>query len=355
MTKALVSYSSFSSQPDDAFVISWLAHINDTGYPETFPNVSTTHPPKDGKVVLLSGEIRVPILRREGQEWVPCPICSPNSPQFKVGRMAYFPEELAVRFIGHNCAAKHFGERYAEAEERFKVEARCRQLVAAWARLLDRRELLLHFIASAKPVADALHFVREQLDTQAPGFSGFLYVDLAKRQGELIVRRDTGLRDQKGQLIIDDVLLGRVDGYVLLKKTFGPHNVLREAKSFIDGMDAPLPKWEPGSEDDDAAFQILARGGQALKMMASLREVASTIATAQSFLRTYNLSLLDRWFKAGASPFQSLVLTREGNQLLLRAESFEGAHYANVLLPEAALEGIETPEGVFDPLTSEKI
>ncbi|WP_050596540.1 hypothetical protein [Mesorhizobium ciceri] len=355
MTKALVSFPAFPIQPDDVFVSTWLGHINETGYPETFPNVSTTHPPKDGKVVLLSGEIKVPILRREGQEWVPCPICSPTSPQFKVGRMAYFPEELAVRFIGHNCASKHFGELYAEAEERFKVEARCRQLVAVWAGLVDRRELLLHFIESAMPVAAALHFVREQIDTQAPGFSGFLYVDLAKRQGDLIVRRDTGLRDQKGQLIIDDIVLGRVDGYLFLKKTFAPQNVLREAKSFISSMEVPLPNWEPGSDDEDAAIEILARGGQALKMMSSLRDVASTIATAQSFLRTYNLNLLDRWFQEGASPFQSLVIKREGNQLLLRAESFEGSHFANALFPEATLASIETPIGVFDPLTSEMI
>ena len=71
--------------------------------------------------------------------------------------MAYFPEEQAVRFIGQNCAAKHFGELYAEADERFKVEARCRQLVANWAALLERREGLHSFIDEAMPVADGLH------------------------------------------------------------------------------------------------------------------------------------------------------------------------------------------------------
>lgn len=353
----LACYPAFATQPDDAFVSTWLGHINETGYPETFPNVSTTHPPKDGKVVLLSGEIQVPILRREGQEWVPCPICSPTSPQFKVGRMAYFPEEFAVRFIGHKCAARHFGEKYAEAEERFKVEARCRQLVAAWAALLDRRELLVSFIDGALPVADALHFVRDQIDTQAPGFSDALYVDLAKRDGDLIVKRDSGIRDAQGRAVSEDIVLGHVNGYSFFKKSFGPQNVLREAGYFLAEMDTPLPEWTPGSDNAAAALEILTRGGQALKMMSAVREAVTAIGSAQSFLSPHNLNSLERWGRNSQSPFASLVFKRERNQLLLRAEWFAGPHYANALLPEIALHSLilATREGVLDPLTSERI
>ncbi|RWG23324.1 MAG: hypothetical protein EOQ55_00785 [Mesorhizobium sp.] len=351
---SLASFAVFDTQPSDEFVSAWIAHISETGYPETFGNVTTTHPPRDGKVVLLSSDIKVPVLRREGQEWVPCPICSPTGKKFKVGRCAWFPGEKAVRFIGHKCAARHFGELYAEAEERFKVEARCRQLVAAWASLLDRREALLDLIDEARPIAEALYFVREQIDDQAPGFSDFLYTDLAKRQGELSIKNDTGLRDQKGQVILETVVLGQVYGYVFLKRGFAPQNVLREARAFLATMDTPLPPWSPGSTDDSATLEVLARGGQAIKMMSAVRDTVSLIDTAQRFFGNFTLALLERWGRNEQSPFRSLTFTRSDKQILLRSVSFAGEHYANALVPDAALASLPYRANALDPLTSER-
>jgi hypothetical protein len=344
----------FDQQPSDDFVSGWLAHIDATGYPETFPNITTTHPPRDGKVVLLSGEVRVPILRREGQELVSCPICAPTGKKFKVGRGAWFPEEKVVRFIGHRCAAKHFAELYAEAEERFKVDARCRQLVLAWAALIQRRESLLAFIEEARPIAEALYFVREQIDDQAPGFCEFLYADLHKRQGEISIKNDAGLRDQRGQVILDTVVLGRAYGYVFLKKGFAPQNIFREAKAFLGTMDTPLPPWSPGGDDEEVTLEILTRGGQALKMMIAIRNSVSLIASAQMFLSTFTLALLERWSRNEQSPFRSLTFARSGKQILLRSVSFAGQHFANALLPDAAMVGLPHSPPVLDPLTSER-
>ncbi|TIW62988.1 MAG: hypothetical protein E5V48_02705 [Mesorhizobium sp.] len=350
----LQHFSVFPTQPDDAFVSGWLSHITDTGYPETYENITTTHPPKDGKVVLLSGEIKVPVLRREGQEWVPCPICSPTSPQFKVGRMAYYPEEQAVRFIGHNCAAKHHGELYAEAEERFKVDARCRQLIAAWSSLVERRQYLLELIEQARPVAEAQHFVREQIDDQAPGFSEFLYTDLSRRQGVISIKNDTGVRDQKGQVVLETVVLGTVYGYVFLKKGFAPQNVLREAKAFLATMDSPLPPWSPGGTDDAATTEILTRGDQALKMMKAVRETVALVGSSRMFFDVATLGLLERWARNEQSPFRSLTFGRSGNQLLLRSDTFAGQHFANAILPDAALLSLQYRPTALDPLTSER-
>ncbi|RWC76086.1 MAG: hypothetical protein EOS30_09845 [Mesorhizobium sp.] len=350
----LACFPAFPSQPDDAFVAGWLAHINDTGYPETYRDITTTHPPSDGKVVLLTGEVRVPVLRREGQELVPCPICSPTAKKFKLGRGAWFPEEKAVRFIGHRCAAKHFGELYAEAEERFKVDARCRHLVAAWASLAARRDDLVSLIDQIQPTAEALAFVREQIDDQAPGFADFLYTDLHKRGGAISIKNDTGLRDQKGQVILDTVLLGQAYGYVFLKRGFGPQNVLREARGFLTTMDTPLPAWSPGGTNDAATLEILSRGGQAIKMMSAVRETISLISSAQLFLGNFTLALLERWGRNEQSPFRSLVFNKSGKQLLLRSVSFAGEHFANALFPDITLADLPYNGAALDPLTSER-
>ncbi|MBZ9926806.1 hypothetical protein [Mesorhizobium sp. BR1-1-4] len=350
----LACFPAFPTQPDDAFVASWLAHINETGYPETYPNVTTTHPPKHGKVVLLSGEVKVPVLRREGQEWVPCPICSPTGKKFKVGRGAWFPKEKAVRFIGHKCAARHFGELYAEAEERFKVDARCRHLLLSWKSLAARRGDLLTLFDEIRPTAEALAFVREQIDDQAPGFADFLYTDLHKRGGEISIKNDTGLRDQKGQVILDTVVLGQAYGYVFLKRGFGPQNVLREAKAFLATMDTPLPAWSPGETNDAATLEILSRGGQAIKMMGAVRETVALISSAQLFLGNFTLALLERWGRNEQSPFGSLAFNKSGNQLLLRSVSFAGEHFANALFPDATLADLPYNRSALDPLTSER-
>ncbi|WP_425063183.1 hypothetical protein [Pyruvatibacter mobilis] len=112
-----------SRRPDAEYLERWRDYIKKTGRPEMFEGVSTTPAPPEFPLELLSIEIPVPIAKREDQDKVPCPVCSPDSPKFTKGRMAYFPMEKVVRFIGHKCAASHFRDgHYRMAEEEYRRE-----------------------------------------------------------------------------------------------------------------------------------------------------------------------------------------------------------------------------------------
>lgn len=74
-TKALVAFPIFAEQPSEEYLLRWRQHIDVTGYPESFENVSTTKPDQLENIVLLSEEISVPVAKREGGEMIPCPFC----------------------------------------------------------------------------------------------------------------------------------------------------------------------------------------------------------------------------------------------------------------------------------------
>ena len=90
------------------------------------------------------------------------------------------------------------------------------------------------------------------------------------------------------------------------------------------------------------------------KMMKAVRETVALIDNAQRFLSSFTMSLLERWGRNEQSPFRSLTFTQTGKQILLRSVSFAGEHYANALVPDAALTNLPYHPDTLDPLTSER-
>lgn len=112
----------FRSYPGENIVAGFKKHIAETGKPHEWAHHSHTKPPKDLPFVhLWHFSIPEKIARNVGM--APCPICSPKSPKYLHGVLAWFPSEGLIRAIGHDCAEEHIGAqlaRQADADFRRK-------------------------------------------------------------------------------------------------------------------------------------------------------------------------------------------------------------------------------------------
>ncbi|WP_370168742.1 hypothetical protein [Sinorhizobium fredii] len=326
-------FPDFDRVPDEAFVTAWREHLQATGYPDRFENVSTTKPHNLADVRLLSGELRVPTLLREGQSWVPCPLCQPNSPKFQTGRMAWFPHEKTVQFIGHHCAAKHIGEDYRVAEQRFRRERRARNYQKVWRDLQARVPALTALLHKLSPMVQAIDASKLALAKESDGFPAFLQSELTHTGGKVSTLVDTGLMDNRGRRIAERAALGTVVGLRFLDKArLTPK--LREAQRILGEIQADLPEWSAAS-DTDALEDLLRIGHRGTSVVNMVSDLLDAVSDSRMFLHANNLALMERWAAADDSPFDHLSFRRKASWILLDSVSYAGRHRASFRISDA--------------------
>lgn len=318
----------WDQQPSEEFVSGWHEALNSTGYPELFDRVSTVRPFNLADVRLLSGELRVPTTRRESQSLVPCPLCQPNSPKFKVGRMAWFPHERTVLFIGHECAKKHIGEDYVRAEKHFRRERRAMKYKRVWHDLQSRVPALTGLLRKLEPMVRAIDAGKVALEKDADGFAGFILGELTHSEGKVSTYVDTGLTDNRGRRIAETVALGTVVGLRFLERG-RLTSKLREAQRIVKDIEAGLPEWNTGSEDSEALDELLNVGHRGVSVITMVSDLLDTVSDARVFLHENNLALMERWASADDSPFDHLSFRRKGSWIFLDSISYAGHHKAN--------------------------
>lgn len=342
----------FDAMPSDEYTARWREHISNTGTPEGFESVSTTRPAQLEHISLLSEEIIVPIKLRAGVDRVPCPFCAPGSPKFIRGRMAYFPDERAVRFIGHKCAQSHFGENFKHAEAAFRRQTLCRQYIDLWKEIGPAYEVMAGVLDLMLKSASDLQYVRDELDHQAPGFANFLHRELAQVRGELFVKLDLGVKDRNGNAVIQEKLIGTAAGLKFLSRGYNVEKQVRQAKSALATAEVDLPKWEPSSPEHPATTEILKRGRLVENSIQRIPRTISDINDGLLFLQKRNLFLIHQWGNRMDTPFARFEIKNDDRQLRVRSNSFAGDHYANVIILGAAkLE----PAKALDPQVEQLI
>lgn len=332
----LQTFPNFSTRPTEQYIHAWGNHIQSTGYPETFEQVSTTKPTIDDDLVLISAKIHVPTARREHADWVPCPLCRPTSPKFKIGRMAWFPSEKAVRFIGQKCAANHYGDTFTEADKRFNKETEISNLVQRWADIMPKRVELIELATQFLNAGQALQTLRERIEERTAGFLEHLYGTLARSSGRITEAVEIGT-DQQGKKVYEDRTLGTFSGLRFIQPKAEFTKRLTAARSALFDAAIPLPEWKPGLTTPADEAEILKRGRGLSQAPKSIREMAAEIADCQQFFSVANFRLFQTWQQAGQSSFAEFDLRLEPTQLVIRAKSFAGQHYANVLRPRDLL------------------
>nr|CAD6417837.1 hypothetical protein REQ54_01757 [Rhizobium sp. Q54] len=319
----------FETRPDEAYVERWKDHISETGYPETFDNVSTVRPFDMAGVVVLSGELKVPIIRREDQALVPCPLCSPNSPKFGVGRQVYFPAEKTVLFIGHDCAKRHIGEDYVAADREYRREAKAKRILDIWGELQRKAPDLRETAAKLLPVAAALEQARNEFGKQAGEFLHNMLSEHRFGSSGITETVDTGLRDRKGKKVYETIQIGTLVGHEFCEK-FSPATKLRAIIKSLEDLDHPLPDWRPGDEEGGERLdEILRRGRTAISAVNRMKTIRDHVSDARRFLHVNNLKLFERWGELDSSPFDRLDFRRKGSWIFLDSVSFYGHHKAS--------------------------
>lgn len=328
----------FETRPSDDFIERWREHIKETGHPETFENVSTVPPADMSNVVVLSGELKVPIMRREDQALVPCPLCCPNSPKFGTGRLLYFPMEKIVAAVGRTCAKRHLGEDYERAVEQYGRETEGRNILHVWADLQRKAPALREMAAQLLPVAEALQQARRDFGREAEAFLHDYRVnrpmDLAGNANysihAVVTTRDTGLKDRKGKKVYETVQLGTIVGYEFCAK-YKPATKLRAVVKDLEDLDSPLPDWRPGAEDGGERLdELLRRGRAAVSAVKSMKKIRDYVSDARGFLHVNNLRMFETWGALPESPFTRLSFRRTGSWIFLDAESYDGQYRASI-------------------------
>lgn len=329
----------FPSVPNDEYLARWRECIARTGRPEDFEGVSTNKPTQLENIVLLSEEIKVPVGLRPGGDKVPCPFCATTAPKFIRGRMAYFPDEQAVRFVGHRCAQTHFGDNFKHAERTFRRQMACRSYIDLWKEVAEQRSGLVQFVEPLSAIAEDLHFTIEQLDGHARGFRTFLHTELAQTDGELFLRSDLGMTDRLGNAVVQSKSIGKAAGLRFLWEGYSAARDLRQMKSALADSEHPLPEWHATSPEHPATDEIIRRGRMLEKALRNMLPALADIQDGIGFFAPKNVGLIHRWGNRPQTPFAKFEFGLAGRQLLVRCRSIAGEYFANVLIPDGVQKG----------------
>lgn len=304
----------FDSRPSPAYIARWMKHIAETGRPEAFEGVSTTKPDRSARVVLLSDEININTDIRPDRDRAPCPLCSPLSPKFGKGRMAWFRDDGTVRFIGHRCARHYFGDDYIEADRLFKIETRCAEYLRIWPALRERRAAIREVAGQVYAVAHGLQSTKAHFDQTAPGIATFLHRDRLAHQGLV----ETGAHKAAKR--------EQIQGFGFLSPDFEPRDIAGRIVRAANELATPLPAWAPADGETDAAKEIMRRGHHAVSKLSLLAELRDQVEDARKFFDTENLSTLERWASSGLSVFTKLMMRRRDNRMEIDIEYHGGQH-----------------------------
>ncbi|MRG66113.1 hypothetical protein GH789_12585 [Rhizobium pusense] len=317
----LAHYAVFERRPDDHYIERWREHIKQTGSPETFDNVSMVRPFDMEGAILMSGDIDVPLDKREDEAMVPCPLCRPSSPKFRIGRMAWFPSDKTVLFIGNACAKRHMGHEYVVADKRFKKEAAAKALANVWAEVQARAGDLIAFGNDMLLTAAALEKAKKQFRAEAPNFLNFMHGEFFAKGGRIQTTVNTGLRDQRGQAVYETRQIGTLVGGDFLL-SFNSYLSIKNAVASLEGAWKALPAWSPEDANTDRLDRVLEVGNKVVRAVHALKDAREYLHDARQFIHDNNIELFQRWADLDDSPFEMLNIRRKGTWLFLNVSAF---------------------------------
>lgn len=280
----LVHRRKYPTRPPATLGADFRRHVNATGRPETYPTISTTKPPADTRVVVIS-EIHVSKAVRGDETCAPCPICNSHGSQFLHGLLIWCETSQAIYAIGMECgdtlfqaglldrAVADYKQQQREVSlDRVLLDALPRiRLLAAWA---DQYE-------QAAADADRLtRSFRRQLTGQISG------LESAARSGGYL----SGL-DKDGQ----PAVLGKIGGAAFCLGTsqcVRDHRIARQYLAAVDfgTDDEVLDRLQAMSFKEKTTASTLAARARGL-----LLKVAERLTDCWEFTRPENLVLLNQW------------------------------------------------------------
>lgn len=309
----LILRSVFPEPPSDALRLAFGKHIATTGRPETFSDISTAQPPKDGTVVVLEHPVDINRKTRSDRGMAPCPICSPEHGKYlNGGSLIWCEATQAIYAIGPRCSA-HLWEdgRMNKAINLFMESERAKADGIRLYHLVLRIPRLLEWIVRNRSLASDV--------TNA-------HTSFAKDMRRLRGAMSRALKASNGTALdrgpLTDIPIGTVIGRPFLSGGWALGSdldqvatVLRafpviEGQDLLHWIDALTPSVRAAKcKEIERARETLARAEQRME-------------AASSFLSARNTEVLGRWGKGEGAPMSfsvsmttSRITFREGDAM----------------------------------------
>lgn len=266
------------------------AFARQSGAPETFPGLSTMHPPDEGEIAILSDEISLARSARPNRDAIPCPVCSPRSPKWlDGGRLIWCGATRAIYLIGPTCGSTGWASRVTQALNAYLQEELVRKnaaRLAAEVRLSAPRLAWIEANRAAIARVEALH---QGLAETFP------------KLRHLIYRRAKG-----GDVIwepIDDVsqAIGRVRGPRFLTSSWREAPKLGAAAETLAAIGRLCGDADPATWAAELAPAICElRLGELDEAIGTLKAAAQNVEEAAAFLSAETVQTLARLSRAWA-------------------------------------------------------
>lgn len=296
----LILRSVFPEPPSDALRLAFRKHIATTGQPETFSDISTAQPPKDGTVVVLEHPVDINRKTRPDRGMAPCPICSPDHGKYlNGGSLIWCEATQAIYAIGPRCSA-HLWEdgRMNKAINLFMESERAKADGIRLYHLVLRIPRLLDWIARNRSLAS-------DVTNAHVSFAK----DMRRLRGALsrALKASNGMALDRGPLA--DIPIGTVAGRAFLTGGWALGTDLDKA--------ATLLRTYPVIEGEDLLHWIDAmtpsvrasRCKEIERIRSILSGVEQKMEAASSFLSARNAEILGRWGQGDGAPMHFAVST----------------------------------------------
>lgn len=306
MLADLVQRSDFPEAPPQELVEQFLAHLRETGEPESFPHISTCRPPADGQVIPLALNLTVPGNRRARGNLAPCPICSSRTPKWAYGGTLIWCEATqAIYAIGPDCYSTLWTDGRLDREiNRLRRTQREMANLAHLRESVRSSEHQLAWITRQRDAAARVAQLHGDLARSAPRFRGA--VSRALRGSLMGGRQIAGLGFVRGTWKLPDKLNAAEAVWLRQKlETAG------------DDVQANLDELSP---------RIVAQRLEEIRdARLAMEHVRDRLAEAAAFLTPANIQTLARWGSAENAPIRFRAThTASRVQIRCDAEAWDG-------------------------------
>jgi hypothetical protein len=283
----------YASPPGDDVTAAFRKHVAQTGQPETFPTISTSHPPEEGTVAVLFHPVEINPKTRHDKAMGPCPICSPTAPKWlHEGSLIWCEATKAIYCVGPDCYKGLWADgRMDRAINLFTESAKAKADGIRLYHLILRIPRLLGWVAENRTLAEQITALHTSFGKDQSRLRAVLSRSL---------KASDGIANDRGPLT--DIPIGRVSGRPFLAGRWSlaadideAANILR-AFPVIRGDD--LTGWAdaltPSARADhcrdiERARDALARADEKMR-------------AAHDFLLPRNIEILGRWARGEGSP-----------------------------------------------------
>lgn len=325
---ALACRPLFKSIPSGVVVDAFIRHVEATGAPETFDRISTTKPPDEGLLRVLT-RFRATRAKRPRGDLAPCPICSPWDPQFLVGVLVWCEATSAIYAIGLECSTKLWREGRLDQEiAAYDLRASKRELEDKLLAILPLVPASRRWVAAHLDIAIAADRLSRGFRRRAPRVYSTVKQAFS-RGGELPIRQLVNEAPPPDAITLV--------GATFVKAEFNAERRLARIDELLlslDSGDDPLECIETISGMPEE--QLL----KALKFLREAdkenRRVFAHLEGCALFLSTENMARLARWSELPGAPFRLMAYAERGRVKIYnyRDKSDWGDALDGMLAPE---------------------